>query len=209
MEAHVNSICKNAIHHLRRIGLVRKFLTHESAVTIIHALVISRLDYLNSLLAGLPADTTAKLQRVQNCAARVISGVSRRDHISPTLNELHWLRVQERIEFKIILLCHKCIMGTAPVYLQELLQVKQPVRSLRSSDGLQLIQPRGRLVAFGDRAFSCIAPRLWNQLPLKQHLCLRSSPEVLPLCAVLILFCTVSLITFVDSGTLNTLILID
>ena len=165
--AHVNAICRNAFFHIHRIGLIRKFLTHKAAVTITHALVVSRLDYLNSLLVGLPADTIAKLQRVQNCAARVISGISRSDHISPVLNELHWLRVQERIEFKILLLCHKCTMGTAPLYLQELLQVKQPTRALRSSaDGLLFVQPRARLVTFGDRAFSCVAPKLWNQLPI-------------------------------------------
>lgn len=138
-----------------------QLLSHDN-----HAFVISRLDYLNSLLAGLPAQTTAKLQRVQNCAARVISGLARSDHITPVLNDLHWLRVPERIEFKLLMLCHKCIRGTAPVYLRDLLQVQQPSRSLRSSDGLLFVQPRGRLVTYGDRAFSCIAPRLWNKLPL-------------------------------------------
>jgi hypothetical protein len=77
------------------------------------------------------------------------------------------LRVPERIEFKLLILCHKCTRGTAPVYLQDLLQVQQTSRSLRSSDGLLLVQPipRGRLVTYGDGAF-CIAPRLWNKLPL-------------------------------------------
>ena len=55
-----------------------------------------------------------------------------------------------------LLLCHKCIMGTAPVYLEELLHVKQPSRTIRSLDGLLLVQPRGRLVTFRDRDFCWI-----------------------------------------------------
>ena len=165
MDRQVNSICKSAFFHLHRIGLIRKFLTTKAAATLIHAFVASRLDGLNSLLVGLPAQTIAKLQRVQNCAARIITGLARSEHITPVLNELHWLRVPERIEFKVLLLCHKCIIGTAPKYLEELVTPYNPGRNLRSADGSLLVQPRGRLASYGDRAFLCAAPRLWNSLP--------------------------------------------
>ena len=165
LERHVGSVCKSAFYHLHNIGLVRKFLTTEATKTAIQALVTSRLDSLNALLVGLPATTIAKLQRVQNCAARVISGVGRSDHITPVLNDLHWLSVRERIEFKVLLLVFKCLNNSAPEYLHSLLNPYVPNRQLRSADGLLLSQPRSRLVNFGDRAFSCAAPRLWNRLP--------------------------------------------
>ena len=115
MTRHVNIMCKNAFFHLHQIGLVRKFLTFKAAERVIHSLVTSRLDYLNALLVGLPSQDIAKLQRVQNCAARLLSGQKRAEHITPVLNELHWLRVKDRIEFKILLLCFKCLNGFGPL----------------------------------------------------------------------------------------------
>ena len=165
LDSHINQICRTAFFHLHRIGLIRRFLTNDSAKTLVHAFVTSRLDHLNSLLVGLPACSTDKLQRVQNASARVISRTAKFDHITPVLNELHWLRIPERIEYKILLLCHKCISGVAPTYLQELLHVYCPTRSLRSCDSLLLVEQRERVLSYGGRAFQCAAPRLWNQLP--------------------------------------------
>ena len=165
LDRHVASICKAAYFHLRNIGLVRKYLTTNATKTIVQALVTSRLDGLNALLIGLPSNTIGRLQRVQNCAARVISGVGRSDHITPVLNDLHWLRVPERIEFKLLVLVFKCINNIAPVYITELLEIYRPRRCLRSGDDLLLVRPKSRLVSFGDRAFSRAAPKLWNQLP--------------------------------------------
>jgi hypothetical protein len=76
--------------------------------------------------------------------------------------------VPEQIEFKVLLLCHKCIIGTAPSYSRELVSLVTsytPGRNLRSSDGQLLVQRRARLVSYGDGAFSCAAPKLWNDLP--------------------------------------------
>ena len=151
--------------HLHRISCTKTFLTTKATVTIVHAFVTSRIDHQNSLLIGLPSMSLSKLQRIQNCAARLIHGIRKSDHVTPVLNELHWLRVPERIEFKVLLLCHKCIVGEAPVYLRELLTSYTTSRPLRSTDGLLLAQPRGRLVSYGDRTISCAAPKPWNSLP--------------------------------------------
>jgi hypothetical protein len=102
---------------------------------------------------------------IAKCAARFISGITRSDHTTPILNKLHWLRVPERIEFKVLLVCHKYIIGTAPSYLRELVTSCTPGHNLRSSDGLLLLQRRARLVSYGDGAFSCAAPKLCNDLP--------------------------------------------
>lgn len=106
-----------------------------------------------------------KLQVVQNSAARLVMRVRRRDHITPILKELHWLPIRARIEFKILTLVHKCINGSAPAYLIELLELYSPARPLRSQAQALLIEPRFSTIAFGSRAFSRSAPRLWNSLP--------------------------------------------
>jgi hypothetical protein len=91
-DTNVNRSCKAAFFHLFNIRQIRKFLTHETAQILINSFVTSRLDYCNSLYYGLPANQLNKLQRVQNAAARLICNVSRFDHITPTLKDLHWLQ---------------------------------------------------------------------------------------------------------------------
>uniref|UniRef100_A0AAR2LCS1 Ig-like domain-containing protein n=1 Tax=Pygocentrus nattereri TaxID=42514 RepID=A0AAR2LCS1_PYGNA len=87
------------------------------------------------------------------------------DHITPVA-ALHWLPVQFRIDFKILLLTFKVLNGKAPSYLVKLLKPYKPYRSLRSSNQMLLEQPTSHLKHKGDRAFAVIAPRLWNKLPL-------------------------------------------
>ena len=83
---------------------MRKYLSPSNLKHILKAFVISRLNYCNDILYGLPKLEHEKLQRVQNIAARLITGTSRKDHITPLLKNLHWLPVRSRIIFKILLL---------------------------------------------------------------------------------------------------------
>ena len=127
----------------------------------------SKLDYCNSFLYGIPKYQMDKLQRVLNCAARVVACVGRRKHITPTLIALHWLPIDERIEFKILLLTFKALHGLAPDYLASLLQVYTPTRSLRSTNSSSLVIPPARLKTYGERAFVYSAPKLWNRMPFE------------------------------------------
>ena len=120
---------------------------------------------MNALLIGLPNYLIDKLQRVQNCAARIVTGVRKSDHITPILKHLHWLPVKYRIQYKILLLTFKCLSGTAPKYLTDMIVPYNPTRSLRSEKQHLLVQPSSKLCSYGDRAFSVAAPRLWNDLP--------------------------------------------
>ena len=106
-----------------------------------------------------------RLQKVQNNAARVVSGSKKYDHITPVLKDLHWLPIRKRIEFKILLLTFKCMQGCAPLYLRELLVRQANTRTLRSNTKNLLQIPLTNLKRFGDRAFCAYAPRLWNELP--------------------------------------------
>lgn len=164
-KAHISQACKTAYFHLRNIAKIRNILSNSDAEKLIHAFVTSRLDYCNSLLAACPKSTLRNLQLVQNAAARILTGTKRREHISPVLESLHWLPVEFRIKFKLLLLTYKAINGMAPAYLQDELTSYQPNRALRSQNAGLLLVPRVCKSTVGGRAFSYQAPVLWNQLP--------------------------------------------
>ena len=111
-------------------------------------------------------------------AARLIFLTKKRDHITPILrDQLHWLPVQQRIQFKILLLTYKAFHGVAPSYLKDLISVYVPSRSLRAGN----VRPEGNLVSvssrtktYGERAFVVAAPTLWNAVPIG----IRNSPSV-------------------------------
>jgi hypothetical protein len=166
-EEHIKNVCRTAFMEIRNIGRIRKFLDEKSTASLVHAFVISKIDYCNSLLHGLPQRQLDKLQRVMNTAARVISRTRKYEHITPVLFKLHWLPVPERIIFKILLLTFKALHGMAPVYLTELLTSYEPQRTLRSTHQNLLLVPRTKLKYYGDRSFSKCAPVLWNNLPLE------------------------------------------
>ena len=149
---------------------IRKYLTIDAAKTIVHALVTSRLDNLNSLLHKLPEYELDRLQKLQNSAARLIFKQPIENNITPTLKQLHWLPVRKRIEYKIILLTFKCLNDLAPSYLSSTLQSYTPPRSLRSSSGL-LLREHSTFKKYGERAFYNCAPNLWNKLPLELKQC--------------------------------------
>ena len=167
MAPHVKSVVKKSSFHLRNIGKARRVLTEDTTKTVMQSLVMSRLDYCNALLIGIQQDLIAKLQRLQNSAARIVSRTRKYEHITPVLIKLHWLPIKFRIQFKVLLLVYKALNGLAPKYIKELLVPYKPRRHLRSEAKGLLDEPRTRL-KFGDRAFSISAPRLWNALP--QHL---------------------------------------
>lgn len=104
-------------------------------------------------------------------AARVVTLTPRHVHISPILINLHWLPVEFRITFKVLLLVYKALHGLAPSYISDLLNFKTYSRSLRSSCKEYLVVPRSRLKTYGDRAFSIAGPKLWNDLPLEIRKC--------------------------------------
>ncbi|XP_066016040.1 uncharacterized protein [Pocillopora verrucosa] len=166
LDKHVSSVCKSALFHLRNIAKMRMYLTSESTKTLVHAYVTCRLDNCNSLLLGSPDYIIQKLQRVQNCTARLVAGQPRAAHIRPVLKELHWLPVERRITFKVLLLTFKALNNPAPPYLSQLIVPYNPTRNRRSAGKHLLEVPNVRLKSYGDRAFSVAAPKQWNDIPL-------------------------------------------
>uniref|UniRef100_A0A3Q3MWN2 Reverse transcriptase domain-containing protein n=1 Tax=Mastacembelus armatus TaxID=205130 RepID=A0A3Q3MWN2_9TELE len=140
--SHIKQISRTAFFRLHNISKIRNILSQNDAEKLVHAFVTSRLDYCNSLLSGCPNMSIKSLQLIQNAAARVLTGTSKRDHISPILASLHWLPVKYRIEFKILLLTYKSLHNQAPSYLKDLIVPYYPNRPLRSQSAGLLVVPR-------------------------------------------------------------------
>jgi hypothetical protein len=169
MRAHVTAVIRSCFAVLRQIRSIRRSLPSHALQTLIHALVISRLDYCCSVLAGVPHSQLHRLQSVLNAAARLIFSARRSDHITPLLRELHWLKVPERIQFRLCALVHRCLNGLAPPYLSNDLRMIADItdrRRLRSASAMMLAVPTSRRSTLGDRTFSVAASRAWNSLPL-------------------------------------------
>ena len=171
MKSQVSKLCQVAYFHLHRIRSIRDCLTQHATELLVHSLVISRLDYGNGFLYGVPDQLLDKLQRVQNVAARIVVRASRYDHITSILETLHWLPVRYCIEYKVVLMTFKALNLLAPSYITDLFQFYQPCRTLRFSSDSLLTVCSAYLRHYGDRAFCIAAPRLWNSLPHEMRKC--------------------------------------
>ena len=105
---------KLKINYSKTEFIIGNLLTFDATAQLIHALITSRLDFCNSILYNLPNKQIERFQRIQNQAARMLKRIPRRNHITPVLRELHWLRIHDRIIFKILLLTHRAVNNTAP-----------------------------------------------------------------------------------------------
>ena len=122
MEQQVQKICQSCYFHIFSIGKTRHLLNNKSTEILVHAFITSRLDNGNALLYGISEYLLAKLQRVQNAAARLITRTKKQEHITPVLVSLHWLPIKQRIQYKLLPLAYRVIHGHGPSYLAELLK---------------------------------------------------------------------------------------
>ena len=165
MSPQIKSVCKATMASVRNIGRVRKYLDNDTTKLLVNSLILSKMDYCNSLLHGIPSNKLQSLQRLQNICVRIITRTKKFDHITPHMRDLHWLPVDFRVQYKIILLVYKAHrMG--PGYLADITPLHIARRCLRSEDLHRITVPSSRTKTFGDRAFSHSAAALWNSLPL-------------------------------------------
>ena len=169
MRQHVNYTSRTARFHLRNISRIRRYIPEESCKLVVQSLVTSRLDYSNGLLYGIPKSAVSILQSVQNSAARIVTKTAPREHITPVLRELHWLPVDRRIEYKILLYAYKALNGLAPEYLCNMVELYAPDRVLRSASQNLLVVPRGKHCQYGMRTFAMAAATLWNSLNVRDR----------------------------------------
>ena len=130
---YISSVCRSTLFHLRNIGRIRHLLSQNATAQLIHALISIRLDYCNSILYNLPKNSISRLQRIQNQAARIQTKTPRRDHITEVLIDLHWLRIEERIVYNLLILTFEAFIDcTAPLYLYELIEQQKSSTNTRT-----------------------------------------------------------------------------
>src|SRR6218665_1823357 len=167
--AHINQLTHSCYYQLHHLRTVSRSLSHDTAATLVHAFVTSRLDHCCSVLVGLPLTLTAHLDRVLRSAARLIGGVPKFATISGYMRDtLHWLPIRQRIFYRVAVLVWHCFIGVAPVYLQELCRPESTLvghHALRSSCGGKLLVPRVNTSTMQRLVFSVVASSIWNSLP--------------------------------------------
>ena len=168
---HVSKLVSSSYYHLRQMRSIRKSLTFDSAHALARALVLSRLDYCNGLLCGIPDFLMKQLDGVMRAAARLILQLPRSGHVTKAMHDrLQWMDMRARIEFKLCVTAYRCLHGLAPSYLSRLcIPVSElPGRShLRSATSGKLLVPSCKTKTIGPRAFAVSCPTAWNNLPIE------------------------------------------
>jgi len=174
----ISALFKSCYYHIRELRCIRPYLDFKTASTITTSTVHSELDYCNSLCNNLPNYQLNRLQQIQNPLARAVVKAPKSSHITPILKCLHWLQVNECIEYKLSL-TYKVLTTSQSSYLNNLIFVQPlavPAPYLLSP--FLAHQPNISSLKITDRSFRYASPRLWNQLPdsfrQPRHSCLDS-----------------------------------
>ena len=154
---HIGMILSQSYRMISSIGRIKSYLTVNDLRCLVQCVIVSKIDNCNSLFYGINEYEIAKLQKLQNSCARLIYNRKRSDHVSDLFVELHWLPVKQRILFKILLFVYKIFLNACPVYMKDCLTVIDYNNRILKVNRVN--------TAYGERAFSNCAPKLWNALP--------------------------------------------
>jgi len=160
---HASAVARLCNYHARAIRHIRQLLTLDLAQTLACSLILSRIDYCNSVLNGAPSSTIQKLQRVQNNAARIVLQAPRQLDVNSLLQTLYWLPVEQRINYKLDVLTFKTQQTSSPQYLNQHISLRISARNTRSSS-VPLLCVLFRRTSFAGRSFSTAAPLTWYLL---------------------------------------------
>ena len=172
-DEHVTEVVSKCIGSLCQINRVKHLFDRSTLIT------ISKLFYCSSMWASTTKKNIHRLQKIQNFAARIMTGARKYDHITPMLKELDWLPVAKQLEVRDTLMAFKCIKGLAPPSMCNKFTTRSQVhtRNTRNKDKLNIPFFRS---ATGQRSFSYRAAQLWNDLPesLANIDCLPFTPKL-------------------------------
>ena len=121
---------------------LRYYLSKETKLTIVTTYILSKMDYCNSLLAGITGELMDKIQKLINASVRFICNLKRRSHITEHAKQLHILPAKERILYKLSIIAFKILNGQSPDYLRSMISIKDIRRTnLRSEDDYFMLEP--------------------------------------------------------------------
>jgi len=151
----------------RMLRQIRNSVCQTVMAQLVMSLVITRIDYCNSILANLPACRLVPLQRVQNAASWLVLNLDWRAHISPALQQLHWLSVKHLVTFRIATLMHQILQKRCPSYFADMVTFNTTYSQRRhpKSSTIRSAAVLRTRTQFGKRAFSVCGPDVWNSLP--------------------------------------------
>ena len=165
----VSKVCQFGFYMLHNLYRISSKITIPLKIQLVQSCILSYIDYCNSLYTGLPMKEVQRLQRLMNASVRFIYNLNKRDYdisITYYIKKCHFLLVKYRIEYKVCVLVYKCLQGTAPFYLTEMLSKKESLASLRiNSDTMLLSCLHFDKPGYKNARFSSYAPRVWNKLP--------------------------------------------
>ena len=162
-ESQVNKVVKSSYVTIKKLHQIKGFLSEDQLKQIVCSYVLMNLDYCNSLYYKMNSHLLDKLQRVQNCAARLISKQTiRSGGLEEKMMEFHWLRVRHRILYKMMLIVHNCVNHKAPEEIMSMINYADSARTMK-------LQETGFSNKYGEKAFSHSGPKLWNLLPKKMR----------------------------------------
>ena len=160
MGKHISQVVSHSYKILKDVGRIKKCLQQTQLERLVHAMTLSLLDYCNCLFVNVSKENIFKLQKLQNAAAKLVLGKRKRDSASEALKTLHWLNVEARITFKILLLVFKILKGQC----SQNMGLCYKTFNGRDDDYLLLDTPIFK-TAYGKRIFAYNGARLWNALP--------------------------------------------
>ena len=166
--AQITDVCNKGFALIRQLWRISSKLNDITLkLQLVHACILSKIDYCNSIYFNLPLKQLKKLQRLLNASIRFIFNIKKRKvSITPFLKQAHILPVNLRIRYKMCVMVYKCVYNIAPQYLSSLLYFKTSLESLRVyNDTTLLYEPRLEKENYKNRKFEVVGPREWNVLP--------------------------------------------
>ena len=136
----IRSLSKTCYYHIHYLRCIRPYFDSSTACTVATSIVHSKLDHSNSVYYKLPKSQSSRLQQILNSLVRTVDKATKSCHITLILRSLHWLRITERVEYKLLSLTYKVLTTTQPPYLHNLISIQRP-HSTRSSSVITLARP--------------------------------------------------------------------
>jgi hypothetical protein len=153
--------CRASYFHIRNLGRIKRSLSTDMRIKLVHNMILSKLDYCNSLLALVPNCHIKKLQKVQNTAVRLIYDVPKKTSTSKFLKEAHFLPIDKRIDYKLCSMMFGVMSGNGPTYISESFELFDPARNLRvGRDDCNMVYKNDKV----NDIFKCMVAK-WNILP--------------------------------------------